>query len=472
MARRNGAADLDPPARPAGTPYDRRARAHRAQLARAEPRAAAGRHRGARAAALDAAAVVPGDRAARRRRQASSHRRRQERLRGLLVRRGGDLRRGRRRARAAVGARRAQGVPPARRRRHGDHGRRAVGHVPDLLPPARQAQRPQGRAVQTSIGVQWGIFIAFLLGGAARLRRLPHPRRARARARGRRRAAPAAQTVPAPAAADPPPERHRGRRSSPAAGARRTTTRSTASSPSTSPPSTARRRAVSARGRRSPQAERLRTTASRSAWDDRGIETPPTRLAIRCSARRALVAVVATLVGPGTARDAQAAPFAYVANEGGASVSQFDAAGGVLTPLSPPTVPAGSGPVGVAVSPDAGSLYVADASSNAVSQYDIGPDGTLAAPRVRRRSPPAVQRSRSRSAPTARASTLRTPARTRPRSTTSVLNGTTEPQDARDGRDGLGAAGRRCQSGWGERVRGQLRRRTRCRSTTSVAMGP
>src|SRR5689334_18233055 len=51
-----------PPARPAGSPHDRRLLPHRAQLARAQQRAAPRRHRRLRPPALDAPAVVPRDR--------------------------------------------------------------------------------------------------------------------------------------------------------------------------------------------------------------------------------------------------------------------------------------------------------------------------------------------------------------------------------------------------------------------------
>ena len=114
----------------------------------------------------------------------------------------------------------------------------------------RQLDKPNGRhegLIQTSIGVHWGIFIAFLLGALLayagyriRASHVPEPVVDDA-------PPPQAETVPAPAAADPP--RTRSRRPTPrppssrAAGARRPTTSSTASSPSTSPPSTARRRA-------------------------------------------------------------------------------------------------------------------------------------------------------------------------------------------------------------------------------------
>ena len=73
----------------------------------------------------------------------------------------------------------------------------------------RQLDKPNGRKeglIQTSIGVQWGIFIAFLLGALLayagyRLRaaHVPEPLVDDA-------VPPEAETVPAPAATDPPPE--------------------------------------------------------------------------------------------------------------------------------------------------------------------------------------------------------------------------------------------------------------------------
>jgi DNA-binding beta-propeller fold protein YncE len=68
----------------------------------------------------------------------------------------------------------------------------------------------------------------------------------------------------------------------------------------------------------------------------------------------------------------------YVANEGGGNVSQFDVGpGGALSPKSPATLPAGGLPVGVAVSPDGGSVYVTNQTSDNVSQYGVGPGGVL-----------------------------------------------------------------------------------------------
>ena len=66
-------------------------------------------------------------------------------------------------------------------------------------------------------------------------------------------------------------------------------------------------------------------------------------------------------------------------------------AGGALTAKSPPTVAAGNGPEGVAVSPDGGSVYVTNIDSDNVSQYDVGPGWRAPAPRARPRWPPAGQ---------------------------------------------------------------------------------
>ena len=75
---------------------------------------------------------------------------------------------------------------------------------------------------------------------------------------------------------------------------------------------------------------------------------------------------------------ATAAPFVYVVNANTADVSQYDAGmAGLLAPLSPPTVDEGGFPLGVAVSPDARSVYVTNTGRGSVSQYDIGADGAL-----------------------------------------------------------------------------------------------
>jgi DNA-binding beta-propeller fold protein YncE len=94
---------------------------------------------------------------------------------------------------------------------------------------------------------------------------------------------------------------------------------------------------------------------------------------------------IATVAALFTAGPVSAAPFVYVANHNGNSVSQFDVSvGGLLAPLAPPTEPAGGGPFGVSVSPDGSSVYVANGDAS-VSQYDVGAGGTL-----QPKSPPAV----------------------------------------------------------------------------------
>jgi 6-phosphogluconolactonase (cycloisomerase 2 family) len=81
----------------------------------------------------------------------------------------------------------------------------------------------------------------------------------------------------------------------------------------------------------------------------------------------------------------------YVANEGTSdfdiptegNVSQYDVgAGGKLSPKSPGTVAVSDNPdrdtlEGVAVSPDAKSVYVTNLTRNTVSQLDVGPGGAL-----------------------------------------------------------------------------------------------
>jgi DNA-binding beta-propeller fold protein YncE len=76
----------------------------------------------------------------------------------------------------------------------------------------------------------------------------------------------------------------------------------------------------------------------------------------------------------------------YVANGGsdgeGSSdgVYQFDVgASGQLKPKSPPTAAAGRRPSGVVVSPDGKHVYVTNGAGGDVSQFDVGPDGTLSA---------------------------------------------------------------------------------------------
>jgi DNA-binding beta-propeller fold protein YncE len=97
----------------------------------------------------------------------------------------------------------------------------------------------------------------------------------------------------------------------------------------------------------------------------------------------AIIGVVLFLHG--TAAQVQAAPFVYVTNADSGNVSQYDAASGALSPLSPPTVSAVTpSPGEVAVSPDGQTAYVTTAEffgtpeiEAAILQYSVGTDGTL-----------------------------------------------------------------------------------------------
>jgi DNA-binding beta-propeller fold protein YncE len=101
-----------------------------------------------------------------------------------------------------------------------------------------------------------------------------------------------------------------------------------------------------------------------------------------------LTTVIALLLAvglPATAATVQAAPFVYVTDVLDGEVSQYDAAGGPLSPLLPPTVSTiHHFPLGVAVSPDGRNVYVTTseefgtpAIDAAVLQYVVGTDGSL-----------------------------------------------------------------------------------------------
>jgi DNA-binding beta-propeller fold protein YncE len=98
--------------------------------------------------------------------------------------------------------------------------------------------------------------------------------------------------------------------------------------------------------------------------------------------RRPWLAVGLALAVLILAAEAQAARHVYVTNSavpGGSSVSQYEVgAGGLLAPLIPPTVAAGTFPLAVTVTPDGRSVYVANADSDTLSQYDVGAAGALA----------------------------------------------------------------------------------------------
>ena len=100
---------------------------------------------------------------------------------------------------------------------------------------------------------------------------------------------------------------------------------------------------------------------------------------VRESTRRRLFECVAlaVLVVASGAAGAEAAPFVYVANHASHDVSQYDAFGGRLSPLSPAPVAAGTDPDLLAVSPDGANVYVTNPSDNTVSQYSVGAGGAL-----------------------------------------------------------------------------------------------
>jgi YVTN family beta-propeller protein len=75
--------------------------------------------------------------------------------------------------------------------------------------------------------------------------------------------------------------------------------------------------------------------------------------------------VLAAVLG---ARPTAAAPFAYVANKGSDTVTVIDSAAN--PPAVVTTVPVGTIPVGVAVTPDGTHVYVANLGSNTVSVID------------------------------------------------------------------------------------------------------
>jgi DNA-binding beta-propeller fold protein YncE len=106
----------------------------------------------------------------------------------------------------------------------------------------------------------------------------------------------------------------------------------------------------------------------------------------RSDRRRSLLLATATATALlAAATPVQGAPFVYVTNASSGNVSQYDAAGGALAPLSPATVSTvHDNPLGVAVSPDGRSAYVTTSelygtpeTDAAVLQYSVGAGGSL-----------------------------------------------------------------------------------------------
>src|SRR5213075_3324344 len=71
---------------------------------------------------------------------------------------------------------------------------------------------------------------------------------------------------------------------------------------------------------------------------------------------------------------AHAAPFAYVSNEGSASVSVIDTA----TDKVVSTIKIGEKPRGIALSPDAKRLYISDQTANALRIIDVDKGSEIA----------------------------------------------------------------------------------------------
>jgi DNA-binding beta-propeller fold protein YncE len=87
------------------------------------------------------------------------------------------------------------------------------------------------------------------------------------------------------------------------------------------------------------------------------------------------LALLAAAVGVPTAA-AHAHPVVYVASTVGNELFQYGADDvGLLSPLAPPTIPAGERPPDVTVSADGESVYATGRTG--VSQFDVGDDGTL-----------------------------------------------------------------------------------------------
>jgi 6-phosphogluconolactonase len=111
---------------------------------------------------------------------------------------------------------------------------------------------------------------------------------------------------------------------------------------------------------------------------------PGIRMA-RAMVVRAALCAAACLTLPAAAH---AADTAYVANAFSESVSQYAiGASGLLSPLSPATVPAATsicapGPVDIALTPDGSSAYAIDFCFGLVNQYDVDPSSGALSPKT------------------------------------------------------------------------------------------
>jgi DNA-binding beta-propeller fold protein YncE len=69
--------------------------------------------------------------------------------------------------------------------------------------------------------------------------------------------------------------------------------------------------------------------------------------------------------------------FLYVANPSGTVSAYAIGSGGLLTPLSTPTVAAGLSPTEIAITPNGAFLYVTDFATKSVFAFAIGSNGLL-----------------------------------------------------------------------------------------------
>ena len=93
-----------------------------------------------------------------------------------------------------------------------------------------------------------------------------------------------------------------------------------------------------------------------------------------CRRGRGGMAMAAALFALALSGPAQAAPFAYITNFSGNTVSVLDTASNTVLA----TVPVGSGPYGVAVTPDGAFVYVANVNSGNVSVIATASNTVLA----------------------------------------------------------------------------------------------
>ena len=133
-----------------------------------------------------------------------------ERVRRLHVRRGGGAARRGRRAVPRSGRAGGQGLPPAGRRRARDLARRRLGGAAADL--ARCSTGPDVDGPASTVGIQWGFFVALL---AARRRWSPRARACAPRTGPSRRTRPRTSTGSGRAAPAPARERPRGRATRP-----------------------------------------------------------------------------------------------------------------------------------------------------------------------------------------------------------------------------------------------------------------